>query len=147
MSFSQTIRLDENGKRRAKILLNSYPVDGSKQIEFSDYKKPSSFEQQKRMFGYVVGEIASQAWIGGRQYSVEVWHELLKAKFLPESFTEGITRKGYIKYLEMPDGSLKMVGSTTGLTTRGHGEYVTQCEAYGAQELGVHFSADPRNER
>lgn len=144
MSFERTITLDSEGLRRAKILLESIPIDGSKQIVLRDYQKPSSFDQQKRMFGYVVGEIAAQAFIERRQFSVEVWHEHLKEKFLPEAYTTGITRKGYVKWLEMPNGKLKMVGSTTMLTTKGHGEYVTAVEAYGAQELGVRFSADRR---
>lgn len=126
----------------ASAMLHNLPLDGSMECILRPYKKPSSNEQRKRMFGYIVGEIASQGWLEGRQFSVEVWHEYLKAKFLPESFQEGITLDGYHKYLEMPDGSLKMVGSTTMLTARGHGNYITECEAWAAQELGVRFSAE-----
>ena len=143
MRFEQTITLDADGARRARILLDRLPLDGTKQIVLRDYQKPSSFEQQRRMFGYVVGEIAAQAFIERRQFAVKVWHEHLKEKFLPEAYTPGITRKGYVKWLEMPNGKLKMVGSTTMLTTKGHGEYITAVEAYGAQELGVRFSAVP----
>ncbi|HET8688837.1 MAG TPA: recombination protein NinB [Methanosarcina sp.] len=122
-------------------MINQLPCDGSMEVVIKPYKKLSSHEQRKRMFGYIVGEIAAQGWLQGRQFSVDVWHEFLKAKFLPESFTEGITLDGYVKHLEMPDGSLKMIGSTTMLTAKGHAEYVTACEAWAAQELGVRFSA------
>ena len=128
----------------ASAMLHNLPLDGSMECVLRPYKKPSSDQQRRRMFGYVVGEIAAQAWLQGKQYSQEVWHEYLKAKFLPESFKAGITREGYVKYLEMPDGSMKMVGSTTQLTTLGHTNYVTECEAFAAQELGVRFSAEER---
>ena len=125
-------------------MVHNLPCDGSQEVVIRPYKKPSSDQQRRRMFGYVVGEISSQACLQGKQYSPKVWHEYLKAKFLPESFKVGITREGYVKYLEMPDGSMKMVGSTTQLTTLGHTNYVTECEAFAAQELGVRFSAEER---
>lgn len=128
----------------ASAMLNNLPVDGSMECVLRHYKKLSSDQQRRRMFGYVVGEIAAQAWLQGKQYSAEVWHEFLKAKFLPETHKEGITKEGYVKYLELPDGSVKMVGSTTQLTTLGHTNYVRECEAFAAQELGVRFSAEEK---
>ena len=59
---SYRFRLDGDGVRRARILLDSIPHDGSMQVEITEYQQPSSYEQQKRMFGYVVGEISAQAW-------------------------------------------------------------------------------------
>jgi hypothetical protein len=128
----------------ASAMLHNLPLDGSMECVLRPYKKLSSNQQRRRMFGYVVGEIASQAWLQGKQYSAEVWHEFLKAKFLPETHQDGITREGYMKYMELPDGSIKMVGSTTQLTTLGHTNYVTECEAFAVQELGVRFSAEER---
>lgn len=140
-----TYRLTSKSIMQSAIaMLNNMPLDGTMECDLRPYKKPSSDQQRRRMFGYVVGEIAAQAWLQGKQYSQEVWHEYLKAKFLPEAFKEGITREGYVKYLEMPDGGIKMVGSTTQLTTLGHTNYVTECEAFAAQELGVRFSAEER---
>lgn len=121
--------------------INTIQCHGLIEVVIRQYKKPSTNEQRRRMFGYVVSEIAEQAWLEGRQYSAKVWHEYLKEKFLPLEYMPGITREGYVKYLEMPDGNLKLVGSTTELTTRGHKDYVTACEAFGA-ELGVKFSAN-----
>jgi hypothetical protein len=45
-----------------------------------------------------------------------------------------------IKYL--PDGTLKMVGSTTKLTTKGMSVYFEQLYAYAVSELDVRFSAN-----
>lgn len=122
-------------------MVTNLPLDGSMEVVVREYKKPSSAQQRRRMFGYVVSEIAQQAFFNGKQYPDHVWHILLKEMFLPECFTEGITKESYEKYVEIPDGSLRMVGSTLNLTTKGHTDYVTACEAWAAQELGVQFSA------
>jgi hypothetical protein len=78
--------------------------------------------------------------VEGKRYSEEVWHEILKARFLPDQPTDGITLKGYKKWLEMPDGSMHLVGSTTKLTTRGFSKYLEDCMAWGASELGIRFT-------
>lgn len=124
-------------------MVSNLPLDGSMEVVIREYKKISTNEQRRRMFGFVVAEIAEQAEFNGRKYPTAVWHEVLKEKFLPNSFIPGITREGYVKYIEMPNGSLKIIGSTKQLTTRGHMNYVLECEAWAAQELGVKFSASP----
>jgi hypothetical protein len=92
-----------------------------------------------------LGEIAEQAWVGGRQYAADLWHEFCKEKFLPdEAGPTKRTRKGYRKYDYLPNGRRDLVGSTTLLTTFGMHEYMEQLTAYGAGELGVMFSATPR---
>lgn len=49
-----------------------------------------------------------------------------------------------MKWLEMPDGRLKMIGSTTKLTTSGFSDYLEQCYALGC-DLDVRFTANPRD--
>jgi hypothetical protein len=143
MTFQQKYRLVNAAvKMNAMAMVNSLPLDGSKELILRDYVKPQSHEQRKLMWGIRLAEIAQQAWIAGRQWPVEVWHEYFKEKFLPDGLIEGETLDGYIKWLDMPDGSRKMVGSTTKLTTKGQIVYMTQVEAFATQELGVQFSAD-----
>ena len=88
----------------------------------------------------MLGDFAEQGVIDGRRFSQKVWHEYLKEKFLPDFPQDGITLKGYEKWLEMPSGEIRLVGSTTKLTTKGFSEYITQCHAFGAGELGIRFT-------
>ena len=91
----------------------------------------------------MLGDISAQAVINNKQFSVKIWHEYLKELFLPNEFIAGKTMKNYIKWQMMPDGKLKMIGSTTGLTREGFSDYITECYSYGASELGVRFSCAP----
>jgi hypothetical protein len=89
-------------------------------------------------------EIAEQAWFNGRQFSKEVWHEYARQNLMPDTIT---TKDGEIrsKWIESPDGA-PVVISTTNLERRCFAEYTEAVEAFGAG-LGVHFSANPRDER
>lgn len=88
-----------------------------------------------------LGEISEQAWLGGRQYSKEVWHHYAGINLMPEEVT---TKGGEIrsKWVEVPSGD-PIVISTTQLERRCFAEYTTAVEAFGAS-LGVQFSANPR---
>ncbi len=113
-------------------------------VRLYEYKDQRTLEQQGLMW-IRLGEIAAQAWVGGRQYPDDVWHEHAKREFLPDE--EGPTkraRKGYRKWDYLPNMDRVLVGSTTGLTTFGMAEYMTQILAYGSTELGVHFAPTPR---
>lgn len=112
-------------------------------IRCYEHKERRTLEQQSLMW-IRLGEIADQAWVGGRQFSAEVWHEHFKREFLPDE--DGPTkhcRKGYSKWAVMPNGDRTLIGSTTQLTTAGMGEYMEQLQAYGAGELGVRFAPTP----
>lgn len=109
---------------------------------FYEYKDNRTLEQQALMW-IRLGDISEQAWLDGRQFSAEVWHDHAKREFLPDE--EGPSkrcRKGYRKWAFAPSGERVLVGSTTQLTVFGMSEYLTQLEAFGAG-LGVLFSAPP----
>jgi hypothetical protein len=112
-------------------------------VEVKPFQKIRTGDQNRLMWASLMGDFAEQAFVEGRLWSQAVWHEMLKTHFLPEQATPGITTADYKKWLEMPDGSLKMVGSTTKLTTKGMSDYLEQCYAYGC-DLGVMFTANPR---
>lgn len=103
-----------------------------------------SVSQNAKQWADVLAQIAEQAWVDGKQYAPEIWHEHLKRMFLPESYDPELTRAGYVKWAELPDGSLKCVGSTTKLTKRGFSQYMTQIEVFAAQDLGVTFYVQER---
>ena len=72
----------------------------------------------------MLAQIAEQAVVNGKQYDAEVWHELMKKKF--------------IGLVELPDGSV--IGqSSRDLSTTQFSEFCSQVEAYAATELGVVF--------
>lgn len=85
-----------------------------------------------------IGEIAEQAWIDGKQFSKEAWHEYAKKNIMPE---EIITKDGEVrsKWEPTPDGDMSVI-STTRLEKGCFAEYTTAVEAFGAG-LGVMFSA------
>lgn len=85
-------------------------------------------------------EISEQAWIEGKQYSKEVWHEFARQNLMPETVT---TKNGeeVSKWLPSPDGR-PVVISTALLERKCFAQYTEIVEAYGSG-LGVQFSANP----
>lgn len=113
-------------------------------VTVEEETKKRTRSQNDMHWAGLLGDFASQARLAGRLFSEAVWHELLKEKFLPDAHKDGVTLKGYVKWLEMPDGRLKMIGSTTKLTTSGFSDYLEQCYAFGC-DLDVRFTANPRD--
>lgn len=90
-------------------------------VTVQEHKAKRSGDQNKRYWA-ILNEIASNAWINGRQFSSEAWHEFFKTRF--------------IGYEETPDG--RQIGiSTTTLSIAEFGDYMTRIEVYSADELGI----------
>ena len=144
-----SIRLTGEIQRSAAFArLENLPIDAEAPIEvvFREEQKVRKMSANDRMWAGPLKDIAEQAWLNGRQYSAEVWHEYFKAEFLPDFDTpefEAMTREGYRKWDSGPSGERVLVGSTTQLLKRGFALYMLQVEAFGAN-LGVQFSASPR---
>lgn len=98
-----------------------------------------------RMWAGPLRDIAEQAFVEGRQFSAEVWHNFFKKELLPEEFDPALCKEGYTKWCYDPAGDRVLVGSSTELTVKGFAEYLTAIEAFGASH-GVLFTASP-NER
>lgn len=90
-----------------------------------------------------IGELAGQAWIDGKQFSKDAWHEYAKKNIMPEEIT---TKDGEVrsKWEPTPDGDMSVI-STTRLERGCFADYTNAVEAFGAS-LGVMFSAS-RDER
>jgi len=94
------------------------------QITVAEYKAKRSIEQNKRYWA-LLNEIAEQAWVGGKQFSGDAWHEHMKRKF--------------IGCEDLPGGG--QIGiSTTALSVSEFGDYMTKVEQFATVELGVEFS-------
>lgn len=79
-------------------------------------------------WGPVLTTIAEQAWVQGRQYSKDVWHEHFACLYLPR--TEIVTPYGEI---------VARRKSTTELSVGEFSEYLQRVQAAAATELGVVF--------
>lgn len=94
-------------------------------IEIYRESDARTLAQNRRYFGSaVLGAIEQQAWVNGRQYDKETWHEIFKRKF--------------IGVIELHDGSVVGMSSTK-LTTKEFSDFMNNVEAYAASELGVVF--------
>lgn len=92
------------------------------------YNSKRSIEQNRRLWA-IYGELADKAWVNGRRYSAETWHEYCKGYFL------GFELK------TMPDGSeLKTPISTTRLNVAEMTEYQNNIQSWAANEFKISWS-------
>lgn len=91
-------------------------------------EKKRNAEQNARLWKAVYEQIAAQAWVDGRQYSKDSWHEHFAELHMPKI------------ELRMPNGELRLRRkSTTELTVSEFSEYMNRVESDAATELGVCF--------
>lgn len=123
-------------------LLPNLPLDEQEPLEvlIREPVKARGMDQNALMWVGPLADIAAQAWVQGRQFSAEVWHEHFKREHLPEEFDAELTKEGYRKWDYTPAGERVLIGSTTHLTKRGFSQYLEQIEADGAG-MGVQFGA------
>jgi len=131
----------------AVALIPNLPIDPDNPLEIviREKQKGRKLSANARYWAGPLSDIAKQAWVQGRQYSAEVWHEMYKREYLPEDNDPELAelaKEGYCKWSFDPMGERILVGSTTQLTKKGFARYLQQVEAYGAS-LGVHFTEAP----
>jgi hypothetical protein len=136
-----TFVIDERGAFHAQKTIGDLPTDRSIEVIIQKHVKKRTGGQNRYQWKAILGDISRQVRINDKGYTPKIWHEHLKELFLPDAAIEGLTLPDYVKWQEMPDGSLKMVGSTTKLTTKGMSVYFEQLYAYAVSELDVRFSA------
>jgi hypothetical protein len=77
-----------------------------------EIKKPKRSLEQNRLYWAILNDISEQV-VPGKAYEPSIWHEYLRALFLPD------------KMVELPDGSVKMLEpSTAELRLNEFSEYV-----------------------
>lgn len=82
----------------------------------------------RRYWGYVLRTIAEQAWVEGRQFDADVWHEWYARKY------------GVCDDVVLPGGEIVIRRkSTTQMTVGEFNTYMQRVEADAATELGVEF--------
>ena len=122
--------------------LNKAIEVGGMEVVIQKHVKKRTDGQNRYQWKAILGDISRQVRIDGKGYTPKIWHEHLKGLFLPDVPSEELTLPTYVKWEEMPDGTLKMVGSTTKLTTKGMSIYFEQLYAYAVTELDVRFTSN-----
>lgn len=123
--------------------INHVPLDFDMPLEVlvREQVKARKQDQNSLMWVGPLADIEEQAYVEGRTYSAEVWHEWAKREFLPEEDDRELgllVKDGYRKWDTTPSGERVLVGSTTQLTVRGFSHYMEKLYAHGAS-LGVKF--------
>lgn len=121
----------ENRRAVFKLLYENsekWLLQGDLQITVALKKSRRTIEQNKRLWA-LYGELAANAWVNGRQFSPDVWHEYLKGRIL--GHTETVLPSGEV---------LKTPISTTTLNTAEMTDYQNKIQAYGASEFGIEWS-------
>jgi len=89
-------------------------------------------EQNRYYWGMTLKTIAEQAWVGGKLFDAETWHEYYARKFGPH------------EDVEMPNGEIVSIRKSTAKMGVGEfTEYVRRIESDAATEMGVIFPAMP----
>lgn len=101
------------------------------QIRVSEYRASRSTEQNALMWAWLA-QIEERAYISGQRFDADVWNQHMKEQLLPEE-----TAAGKSKWKHMPDGSRRLVLSTSDLNTAEMSEYLDKLAAYASTELGV----------
>ena len=102
--------------------------NAEREVCIRPYNSKRSIEQNRRLWA-IYGELADKAWVNGRRYSAETWHEYCKGYFL------GFELKA------MPDGSeLKTPISTTRLNVAEMTEYQNNIQSWAANEFKISWS-------
>lgn len=125
-------------KENAKKAIDALELVPVQQVIIEPFKKQRSKPSNSHMWGYIIDDFVQQGFVNGRQFDAENWHYQLKKWYLPDDNELEDTLPGYHKWEELPDGTLKLTGSTTELTPKGMNNYKERVYAFGA-ELGIKF--------
>ncbi|MCM2493292.1 recombination protein NinB [Burkholderia glumae] len=91
-------------------------------------EKQRNAAQNRLYWGAILRAIAEQAWVDGRQFDKDSWHEYFARMF------------GVSDELTLPDGEIILRRKSTSQMSVGEfSTYLNQIQAYAANNLGVEF--------
>lgn len=93
--------------------------------------KPQASDAQRSLIWVINEQIAQQAWVRGRKFDAETWHEHAKRELLPEKNARGIE-----KWRVLANGERCLHMSTESLNREEKAEYIDKLLAF-AGSLGV----------
>ena len=100
-------------------------------VKVYEYAAKAS-DEQRSLIWVILGQVADQAWVGGRQFDAETWHEHAKRLLLPDE-----TAKGKKKWRILPDGTRALAMGTEDLDRKEKTVYIDSLLAWAAAELGI----------
>lgn len=98
-------------------------------VDVHEHKDKRSVEANKYYWA-LLRFIASNAWLDGKRYSDEAWHEWAKRE--------------YVGLVDLPGGGT-IGASTTALNVSEFAEYLRKVEQYATEELGLDLPANPKD--
>lgn len=91
-------------------------------------ERQRNVQQNRFYWGAVLKQISEAAWVDGKQYDKDTWHEYFARKF------------GVLDELILPDGEIiTRRKSTTQMSVGEFSTYLNDVQAYAAETLGVQF--------
>jgi hypothetical protein len=122
---SFVLRNPEIWKRLVAFVKANWSTEKPLMVIVTEADKPRTLHQNAYYWA-VIREIAANAWVGGRQFSAEAWHELLAREYGP------------VKDIELPNGNVVQTRcSTSDMNAGPFSEYIENIKAYAAGELGL----------
>ena len=101
---------------------------GTLRVIVTEDERKRNVEQNRRYWGYLLKNIAEHAWVDGRRFDKDVWHEFFARRF------------GVCEDVTLPDGEIIVRRkSTTQMNIGEFSEFMQHVEVYAASELGVEF--------
>ena len=112
-------------------------IAGRKQVlKLEDFEDTLTAKQRKYYHGFILNTIANQASIEGRKYSLKIWKEHFRDKYLGDKVVKevnpmtGVETKRTVRV------------STEDLKVKGYNLLIEQVTAFAATELNVIFDKD-----
>ncbi|WP_308074570.1 recombination protein NinB [Neisseria polysaccharea] len=106
--------------------LDGWLEGGDLELSVREWRSKRTVRQNRRLWAAVYDKLAENAWVDGRRFDSDTWHEYCKGRFL-----------GYEVY-RLQDGSeMKRPISTTTLNTAEMAEYQNNIQAWAATEFGI----------
>lgn len=128
------LRSGEDAQRLISFLRHNAPaaIDAGEPLEATvRVHKPHASDAQHNTIRLINEQIARHAWIRGRQFDHDCWHEHIKRELLPE-----VNSRGKKKWRYLPDESRELAMGTTDLNREEKSAYIDAQMAYAAS-LGV----------
>lgn len=95
---------------------------------FDADEKKRTAEQNRFYWKARMEYLQENAWVNGRRFSKEAWHEHLAEMFCPR------------REIELPNGEIKSIRiSTTDMKVKEFSDYIQEIDAWCAMELGIDF--------
>ena len=125
IKFTVTPQTAQGFLNQVQENLSAWLAKDNLDITIRPHKSKRSIEQNRRLWR-IYGELSDKAWVNGRRYSAETWHEYCKGVLL------GFDIKA------MPDGTeVKTPISTTTLNTAEMTDYQNRLQSWAAGEFGI----------